>query len=214
MNKTAISWKNPKEGWKLDYTLNPIIGCKNSCKNNEGKLYCYARRMNDRFKWIPEWTEPVFYLERLYEIYKIKEPATWFLGSVSDIFGEWIPKSWIDKIIYVASFNRRHRFMFLTKNPKRYREFAFSNNCWLGTTVDHVKNKDRVIQLDKYKYLNKKFVSIEPLLSDMGEVDFSGINLCIVGADSSPGAKPPQKSWINSISHENIYFKPNIRKYL
>jgi hypothetical protein len=53
MNRTKIDWKNPKEGWRLDMTWNPIVGCRHGCN------YCYARRMNDRFQWIANWNDPI-----------------------------------------------------------------------------------------------------------------------------------------------------------
>ncbi|KKL59295.1 hypothetical protein LCGC14_2216820, partial [marine sediment metagenome] len=200
LNKTKIIWRNPKEDWELDFTLNPVVGCRHACP------YCYAERLNDRFKWIPKWTEPVFYPERLDEISKIKKPATIFVGSMSDIFGEWVDRKWILDIFLVAFKNPQHRFMFLTKNPKRYNEFAFPDNCWLGTTLDHIKYKKRIEQLKigakRQTENNKTFVSIEPILSDVSEVDFTGIDLLIVGADSSMGAKSPNPEWITSLKHD------------
>lgn len=206
MNKTQISWHNPKEGWELDYTLNPIVGCKKNCD------YCYAKKLNDRFKWIPEWTEPVFYPERLKEISKIKEPSTIFIGSMSDCFGSWIPDEWINAIITTIEENPQHRFMFLTKNPIRYFNFNFPDNCWLGTTVDHAKHNERIALL--LGQGNKTFLSVEPILSDMSEVYFSEIDLVIVGADSSVGAKPPEKEWVTGIKHPNIYYKSNVRHFI
>ncbi len=131
-----------------------------------------------------------------------------------DLFGDWIPTEWIIKVLEIAMHNPQHRFMFLTKNPKRYCQFEFTDNCWLGTTLDHVKYKQRLIHLDSYKRLINKFVSIEPILSDMSELDFSGINLLIVGADSSAGAEPPKREWITGIKHDNIYYKGNVKQYL
>ena len=98
--------------------------------------------------------------------------------------------------------------MFLTKNPQRYHEFEFTGNCWLGTTLDHVKYKSRIEHLKTLK--NKTFASIEPILSDMSEVDFSGIDLLIIGSDSSKGAAKPKYEWVKSISHENIFYKESI----
>ena len=217
LNKTKIIWRNPKEDWELDFTLNPVVGCRHNCKDTNGNPYCYAKRMNDRFKWIPKWTEPVFYPERLKEIAKIKKPATIFVGSMSDIFGKWVDRKWILTILLVTIRNPRHRFMFLTKNPKRYNDFAFPDNCWLGTTLDHIKYKKRIEQLElgaRYPKKNKTFVSIEPILSDLSEVDFSGIDLLIVGKDSSVGAEPPNPKWITSLKHKNIFYKENVKQFV
>lgn len=214
MNKTGIVWENPKEGWKLDFTWNPIVGCKNSCKDADGKPYCYAERLNNRFKWIPDFKKPVFYPERLIEPAKLKKPSTIFVVSMGDLFGEWIPDEWITEVLTVTMCNPGHKFMFLTKNPKRYLEFEFTDNCWLGTTLDHAKNKKRLIDMAWLDWKTKTFVSVEPLLSDFSNVDFTGINLVIVGADTSPGAKPPKKEWINSIKHNNIFYKSNIKRFM
>ncbi|KKM83143.1 hypothetical protein LCGC14_1312310, partial [marine sediment metagenome] len=191
LNSTKINW-----GIENLKTWNPIVGCKHGCK------YCYAKRIAKRFKMIPEWTEPMFFEKRLADPCKWQKPATIFVGSMSDIFGEWIPDEWINKIIRVTIENPQHKFMFLTKNPQRYYQFEFSKNCWLGTTLDHIKYKQRVVCLDSYKRLINKFVSIEPILSDMSGVDFTGIDLLIVGADSSMGAKSPNPEWITSLKHD------------
>lgn len=210
MNKTSIQWENPKEGWKLDYTINPIVGCKKGCR------YCYAKRMNHRYKWIPEWTEPVFYPQRVKEIYKLKNPATIFIGSMSDVFGQWIPDEWIEAIIKTAKDNEQHRFMFLTKNPSRYSQFVFPENCWLGTTI--ISEKDN--NLDAFYEValhqpNKTFISIEPLLGGgFNKGSLVGFSLIIVGAQTGPGAIIPKSEWVGSIEHDNIFYKPSIRKYI
>lgn len=197
MQKTNIEW--------TQYTFNPVVGCKHNCP------YCYAKRMNDRFGWIPKWNEPKFFPERLNDKMPQK-PSKIFVCSVADLFGDWIPKEWIGQVIQVAKNNPQHIFQFLTKNPKRYLEFEFPENCWLGTTIDYV-NQARLNYL-KQKIGNYKFISFEPLLGDMSILDLSGIDLVIVGADSSRGTNPPKKEWIESVKHRNLFYKKNIRKYL
>ncbi len=204
MQKTKIIWKNPAEKWQLDYTLNPIVGCKMGCS------YCYAKRLNDRFKWIPDWKDPQFYPERLNELAKIKKPSTIFMGSMSDMFGKWIDSKWILKILDEIEQYPQHRFMFLTKTPARYSCFIFPENCWLGTTVESFKKENRIHEL-LCTNVNNTFLSVEPLMSDMSDVNFSLIDLVIVGKDSSPGAKEPNPEWIKSIKHDNIFLKPNLK---
>jgi len=201
LNKTKIEW--------CDFTFNPVVGCKHGCS------YCYAKRMNDRFKWIPKWNEPKFYPERCNDKMPDK-PSKIFVGSMCDLFGDWINAEWIFMTLRVARENPQHTFQFLTKNPKRYLEFDFPKNCWLGTTIDGTEKagirKSRIDWLtDKHNY---KFVSIEPLLGDVSDVDLSGVNLVIVGAMTGRGAIPPQEEWIKSIAHKNIFWKSNIKKYL
>lgn len=201
MQKTKIEW--------CDYTWNPVVGCKHGCS------YCYARRMNNRFKWIPKWDEPQFFPERLVEPYKLKKPATIFVGSICDLFGEWIPREWISLILNVAKDLPLHTFMFLTKNPVKYVGFLYAENIWLGATVEHKRFKRRI---EDMKYVGehkiaKTFISIEPILSDFRGVDMYFLNMVIVGADSSIGAKKPKQEWLDntSIVHPNIFYKDNIK---
>ena len=76
-------------GW-ADKSWNPVVGCKHGCN------YCYAKKMNDRFKWIKEWDKPKFFKERLQEPFKVKKPSKIFVGSMCDLFGDWIPEEWIE----------------------------------------------------------------------------------------------------------------------
>lgn len=200
LNRTKIEW--------TQFTFNPVVGCKNGC------WYCYAKRMNDRFKWIKEWSEPGFFPQRLSEPYKLKKSSKIFVGSMCDLFGDWIPDRWIKRVIKVAEENPRHTFQFLTKNPKRYLEFDFPKNCWLGATIDGTEvwgtaqSKINDLKLTD----NYKFISFEPLLGDVSGLDLTGIDLVIVGAQTGRGAIPPKKEWIDSIKHSNILFKDNLLK--
>jgi len=209
---------NTKIEW-CDATWNPCIGCKHGC------YYCYAKRMNDRFKWIPKWKEPMMFPDRLKEPYKLKKPSKIFVGSMTDLFGDWVPKKFIKEVIKVAKENQQHTFQFLTKNPKRYSEFDFPENCWLGTTLTGEYSQGfiescRLVNLENAGRMKSifTFISIEPLLGNLkewGDDDkFDNIDLVIIGADSSRGAKPPKKKWIESIKHDNIFYKTNIKKYL
>jgi len=167
MGKTRIEY--------ADRTWNPIVGCKYGC------YYCYAEAMNKRFKWIEDWRSPQFFPERLAEPQRWRKPQKVFVGSISDVFGEWVPKSWIDPILQTARDLPRHTFYFLTKNPERYKECEFPSNCWLGTTVEHIDNSWRVDCLTKCGLNNIKFISFEPLLSDMSGIDLAGIDWIIIG---------------------------------
>lgn len=200
MNKTKIEWTN--------YTWSPLVGCKHNC------WYCYAKRMNDRFKWIEKWTEPRFFLTRLADPVRVRKPSKIFVCSMADLFGDWVPTKFIVSVIQIIKQCPRHTFQFLTKNPKRYSEFIFPENCWLGMTID--KNRFSIEnQLEHLKQKeNYKFISFEPLLGDMSDLDLSGIDLVIVGAMTGPGAVKPKKEWIDSIKHKNIFYKNNIKKFL
>lgn len=154
MNRTKIEW--------ADYSVNPIKGiCKNDC------FYCYAKRMYKRFGWDPH-IRPDFTVFAGLEAIK---PSRIFIGSMHDIFGEWVPATWIRAIISSCGNYPQHTFLFLTKNPKRYSKFKFPQNCWLGTSIENDKNVGRLYDLCKAtKGRNKIFISFEPLLSGMTEV--------------------------------------------
>ena len=197
MNKTKIEW--------TDYTWNPVTGCNHGCG------YCYARRIAMRFDG---HFNPTFHPERLQQPYKQKKASKIFVGSMADLFGEWVPIDWIQQVIKVAKDNPQHTFQFLTKNPKRYHEFQFPSNCWLGVTITH-PSLLATNQLKLFRSLsNCKFISAEPLLGDVGKLNFKNIDLIIVGAMTGPKAIPPQKKWVKNIKHLNIFYKDNIKKYL
>jgi protein gp37 len=191
--------------------FNPVVGCKHGC------IFCYAKRMNTRFKFIPVWENPVFFWDKLQKPYKTKKPTTYFVGSMCDLFGEWIIDDWIKQVITVCQDNPLHAFLFLTKNPRRYLQFDFPDNVMLGVTITHFSLKadvDRRIMQDVSKS-NRTFASIEPIMSGFnanGYIMFKTFELLIVGAMTGPEAVRPKKEWIESIKHPNIYYKANIRK--
>jgi len=202
LQKTKIDWPG------LDYTWNPVIGCKRNC------FYCYAKRMNTRFKWIPDWNKPQYFPNRLEIPLKVERPSTWFVGSISDIC-YWYT-IWILNVLAICKICNQHKFMFLTKQPDIYNHLTFPLNCMLGLTInsdaDYKKYADF---LNIHERGNKTFLSIEPLLGTVNlSLSETCIDLVIVGADSTKGAKPPKKEWIESIKHPNIHWKANIKKYL
>ena len=204
MNKTKIEW--------CDYTWNPVIGCKTGCH------YCYAERMNKRFKWIQDWKQPEFFPERLNGPFN-KKAGKVFVGSMCDLFGGWIHSHWIQQILDVCHLASQHEFMFLTKHPIRYNEFTFPENAWLGITVEkwdgEGRNTQRLYDMMAIQSTTiKKFLSIEPLLGDFFDIHLENYDLVIVGAMTGSGAVIPDREWIESIKHPNIFYKENIKKYL
>lgn len=168
--------------------------------------------MNDRFKWIPQWHNPVFFPERLEEPFKHKKPACIFVGSMCDLFGEWVCEDWIKQVLMVCEQNPKHTFFFLTKNPKRYLQFYFPVNCWLGTTLTTKDDfGEKYAKLYPHLEPQKTFISIEPILGSFEDV-YLVADMVIVGAMTGRNAVRPEKEWIDSIRAKNIYYKSNIRK--
>lgn len=191
MNKSEIEW--------TQFTSNPVRGkCLHACP------YCYAERIRLRFGQPAELS---WHPEELRTIEKRKKPAVIFMGSMHDLFGHWIPDEWIISLITTAKLCRQHTFLFLTKNPARYLEFEWPENCWYGATVTM---PDAQMVLGP-----RSFVSIEPLLADFGDGGFdkdtAGV---IIGAMTGPGAVKPEKAWVEKLiekaGDKPVFLKNNL----
>lgn len=205
MNKTKIEY--------VDYTWNPLVGCKHACE------YCFAEKMNKRFKWIDNWQKPVYFYKRLDEPYKLRKPARILVGSMTDLFGDWVNTGFIKQVRDITRLSPLHTFLFLTKNPKRYAEFEFPENCWLGTTVERTSRINRVDILRNLQTNNLKFVSFEPLLGDMAGLDFGDIDWGIIGGLTPYHKMENISKWIRGILDIGyildipIFMKENLRRY-
>lgn len=180
MNKSGIEW--------TEFTSNPVSGkCRHACN------YCYAERIRRRFKQTEKLS---WHPERLLAIEKRKKPATIFMGSMHDIFGDWIPDKWIAEIIKTAKDCPQHTFLFLTKNPKRYARFVFPENCWLGYTDDGMQNLRNWVYM---QHIKNTFVSFEPLQGNKLNVNFDIIGSVIIGAMTGLEAVKPERIWVEKI---------------
>ena len=195
---------NEQDSSKIEwahYSWNPVTGCKHTCP------YCYARDLTQRFPdGFPQGFEPTLLP------YKLGQPAALavpkdagtdvgykniFTCSMADLFGKWVPAEWIEKVLEVARANPQWNFLFLTKFPTRLAEFEFTQNCWVGATVDL---QARVAVTEKsmasIKGAGVKWLSIEPMIEPI-EFDFSLINWAVIGGSSrssnTPEWKPPIK---------------------
>lgn len=185
MNKTKIEW--------CDYTWNPITGCKNGCE------YCYAMAISRRFN---RSFEPGFHTERLNEPHKAKKPSKIFTVSMGDMFGDWVPDTWIKRIFDVMHHNPQHIFQVLTKNPKRLSKIdKFPANAWIGVTVDTDTGYNERIRSLLACSAKLKFVSFEPLLTpiNFNNSKLDGIDWVIIGGRT--GNKPfvPPEKWVDEI---------------
>ena len=201
---TKIDW--PFQPFR---TLNVVIGCKHRC------FYCWAKRMNDRFHYIPNWESPVFFWEKLDIPMRTRKPTTFFVGSMCDLFGDWISEDWIRQVIRLCEANPRHTFMFLTKNPHRYLQFTFPMNVMLGVTITHYNllARSAVNIMNTVKMQNTRtFASLEPIFGPFEGISFDNFDLVIVGAQTGPQSLIPVRAWVDSIKHPNIWYKKNIIK--
>jgi protein gp37/ParB-like chromosome segregation protein Spo0J len=191
--KKTMNKVNENIGW-AQFSWNPITGCKHGCE------YCYAKDLHERLFHGP------------FETYHFKEdrlamPANTpntgannrvFVGSMADVFGDWVPAEDIERVIDVMAKNDQFTFLLLTKNPKRYSEFTFPKNCWKGTTIDTQARADAAAE-----YAGSfDFVSMEPLLEEValdGKI-WDSIRWLIIGAKSEGQKKiQPDSSWIDPL---------------
>lgn len=217
MNRTNISW--------TEYSWNPIRGCS---KISEGCRYCYAEDIALRFHLTPErWSKKFanmniqFIHKELDEPAKIKKPSYIFTCSMSDVFHEFVPFDYIDKIFQVMAESDHHTFQILTKRPKRAIEYkeGWLENIWLGTSVENQKELHRIDSLRETN-AQLKFLSIEPLLEPLGDnIDLTDIDWVIVGGESGQNFRPMKHSWARQIRDQCVekqipfFFKQSAGRY-
>ncbi len=142
---------------------------------------------------------------RLNSPLKRSKPTRYFVNSMSDLFHEDVPVSFIRSIIKVIENTPWHQYQILTKRPERMRYILQMHpippNAWLGVTVENRLALPRIKELTALKaYI--RFLSIEPLLEDLGDIDLSGIHWVICGGESGAKARPMEKDWANNIKEQ------------
>lgn len=193
---TQIEW--------TDATWNPVTGCS---KISRGCDLCYAERFAERFRGVDGHPfENGFDLtlrpERLKQPLAWRQPRRIFVNSMSDLFHKEVPKSFIDAVFETMEAATWHTFQVLTKRSSllvRYINNRYTDNMapphiWLGVSVEDAKNTVRIRHLRGAR-ASVKFVSFEPLLGSVGNVDLSGIDWAIVGGESGPRARPMSEDW-------------------
>ena len=189
-----------------DATWNPVRGCT---KISPGCKHCYAETFAERFRGVKGHPyEQGFDLRLVPE--KLTEPLTWrspklvFVNSMSDLFQDGVPDEYIEAVCRVMTMARWHTFQVLTKRSKRMREMlkgklrfaAKQEHIWWGVSVEDKKyGRPRINDLRRAS-ARMNFLSIEPLLEDLGEINLKGIDWAIVGGESGPGARPLHREWV------------------
>lgn len=202
---TGIEWTHVP-GYKGE-TWNPVRGCT---KISPGCKFCYAETFAERWRGVAGHPyEQGFDLrlvpEKLDEPLRHKRPRAYFVNSMSDLHHDGVPTSFLDVVYNTMGVCQNHLFMVLTKRPQNMAVFHHGYdrrphpNVWLGVSVE-----DRQYGLPRVDILRTipaavRFLSIEPLLEDLGSLDLSGIHWVIVGGESGPGARRFSIEWLEKI---------------
>lgn len=199
MQKTSISWAN--------YSWNPVTGCSPVSK---GCMNCYAKAMVNRLRGMGQAKykngfEVTLHEDSLNEPLHEFKSCTIFVCSISDIFHVDVSFEFVDKIMEVTRRTPWHTYLVLTKRPERMAEYfqtrEVPQNVRLGTTVEAAEYKHRIDILRSIKG-SFKFLSCEPLLGDLGELDLTGIDWVIVGGESGGKARPMKEEWVLNIKKQ------------
>lgn len=196
--KTKIEW--------TECSWNPITGCT---KLSEGCKNCYAERLTKR---LVAMRNPRYYNGFTVTIHEdlIEAPKRWktprkiFVNSMSDLFHEDVPDNVILEIFRTMNECPQHQFQVLTKRPERLLllndRIEWTPNIWMGVTAESSQYLNRIDCLrNSNAYI--KFISAEPLLDDLVDINLNGIDWIIVGGESGPGARKLEKQWVINIKN-------------
>jgi protein gp37 len=202
--KSSIEW--------TDATWNPVRGCT---KISPGCTHCYAERFAERFRGVKSHPfEQGFDLrlvpEKLHEPLRWRKPKRVFVNSMSDLFHEGVSDDYIAEVASVMVQANWHTYQVLTKRSARMRALLTSRlkfaaeqpHIWWGVSVESRRYGIPRIEDLQASFASVRFLSIEPLLEDLGTVDLAGIDWVIVGGESGPGARPMRREWVVSIRRQ------------
>jgi protein gp37 len=200
-DRSTIEW--------TDATWNPVRGCT---LISPGCAHCYAQTFAERFRGVPGHPyEQGFDLRLVPE--KLAEPLRWrkarmvFVNSMSDLFHDDVPDGYIDDVVAVMRTANWHTYQVLTKRSERLRDLlqgrlhpaAGEPHIWWGVSVENRRHGLPRIDHLRAAPAAVRFLSVEPLLEDLGTVDLSGIHWVIAGGESGPGARRMEKEWVLSL---------------
>ncbi|HSB08304.1 MAG TPA: phage Gp37/Gp68 family protein [Blastocatellia bacterium] len=203
-DKSKIEW--------TDATWNPVRGCT---KISPGCTHCYAETFAERFRGVPGHPYEQGFDMRLVPD-KLTQPLLWrspkmiFVNSMSDLFHEGVPDDYVEAVALVMTKAKWHTFQVLTKRSERLRDLlntrldfaAKQPHIWWGVSVENRRyGLPRIDHLRQASAV-QRFLSIEPLLEDLGGINLDGIDWVIVGGESGPRARPMDLAWARSIQQQ------------
>lgn len=187
-----------------DASWNPVTGCT---KVSPGCAHCYAETFAERFRGVPghpyeQGFEMRFWPARLDLPLRWKEPRRIFVNSMSDLFHEQIPGSFIRQVFEVMTKAHWHQFQVLTKRHERLAELAprlpWPENVWAGVSIENARH---VMRADYLRQVPAavRFISAEPLLGPLDGLDLAGIDWLIAGGESGHHHRPMKREWVNAL---------------
>ncbi len=197
-------------------TWNPVTGCT---KVSPGCRFCYAETLAKRLramgtKGYSNGFAISLVPERLDHPRRRKKPTIWFVNSMSDLFHDKVPFAFVDQVMATVNETPQHVYQILTKRPKRMAKYFAKRdvppNAWLGVTVEDRRYGVPRIALLQSINARVRFLSVEPLLEDVGNLSLDGIHWVIVGGESGAKARPMDPDWARNVrdqcTKDNVAF--------
>jgi protein gp37 len=209
-SKSSIEW--------TEVTWNPVTGCD---RTSPGCDNCYALRLASRLKAMgsvryqqdgdPSTSGPGFGVTCHWDLVDVplrwKTPRLVFVNSMADLFHSEVPDSFISAVFTTMDTARQHTFQVLTKRSKRLAAVSagllWPKNVWMGVSVENAAYRFRIDHLREVPAA-VRFLSIEPLIGPVGELDLTGIHWVIVGGESGPGSRPIDPEWVLNIRDQCV----------
>lgn len=191
-----------------EQTWNPTTGCT---KISPGCKHCYAETMAYRLcaMGAPGYQDGFrlsLHPQRLSQPFDRKKPTVYFVNSMSDLFHEDIPDRFLDRVMKVISATPHHTYQILTKRAERLPVYFARRDCpsnvWLGVSVEDRRYGMPRIDLLRQVSASIRFLSVEPLLEDLGIMNLNGIHWVIVGGESGTKARPMLPAWVESVQNQ------------
>jgi protein gp37 len=205
MARSSIEW--------TDETWNPVTGC---VKISPGCKHCYAERFAERFRGVKDHPyedgfDPTLRPNRIEQPLSWRTPRMVFVNSMSDLFGDFVPDEYLARVFAVMRSTPEHTYQVLTKRADRLRRWSSrqkwlstAKHIWLGVSVENKKHGVPRIDELRRGIAGCRFLSVEPLLEDLGDLDLRSIDWVIVGGESGPGARPMDPAWVRSLRDQCV----------